>query len=455
MKKNIKISPVGLKGREINERMKSLMGIQPINENKSNIVIELTKMGPDGNAYAIVRENHEWYIKKANKSTGLIAEDFKYIGGLMNKKNEAYPSYSKAIKHLNLKFKSLAEAYNFEGEINVFENDNLLSEEVAGYSEMKGNGFSGEGNLEENKPMFEEEVDESVEMTDEEEAVDEMLTTEVRGPWSYNKNDTDDIINNNGDDDDDTEYVDDEDDGYHGNNLYTKNKFKTDQQFYDFIKDLNDYGVDFENNNDSIKIKNNFKRAYGLYLDALEFTEDDFREHGFSESDDDDDTDFRMMGDMNESSLLNSEVDVTIHSYNTRDGIAIFEISSKNPPYESEMYKVKVTDNSQGYAGSYGDHEAHEDPYFEEDITIEPIKPMDVPQEFIELMKKEIAKDSEENWRERNASDDADRADYMRDYERDERAIGGMNESRFSIDSAIKNMDRLIENLTEGLKKKV
>ena len=173
MRKDNRISPIGLKGNEINERMRALMGIQPINENKSNIVIELTKMGPDGNAYAIVRENHEWYIKRALKSTGLIAEDFKYIGGLMNKKDEAYPSYAKAIKHLNLKFKSLAEAYNFEGEINVFENDNLLSEDIAGFSEMKGNGFSGAGNMEENTALWEEE--EEVEMTEAEEAVDRML----------------------------------------------------------------------------------------------------------------------------------------------------------------------------------------------------------------------------------------------------------------------------------------
>jgi hypothetical protein len=188
MKKDNRISPIGLKGNEINERMKTLMGIQSINENKSNIVIELTKMGPDGNAYAIVRENHEWYIKRANKTKGLIAEDFKYIGGLMNKKDEAYPSYAKAIKHLNLKFKSLAEAYNFEGEINVFENDNLLSEDWAGFAEMSGNGFTAEGNMEHNSPiMEEEEEEEEVEMTEAEKAVDEMLQTEVRGPWSYNE----------------------------------------------------------------------------------------------------------------------------------------------------------------------------------------------------------------------------------------------------------------------------
>ena len=161
MKKNILINPIGLKGQEINERMKQLMGIKSINENKSNIVVELTKMGPDGNAYAIVRENHEWYIKKADKTKNLVAEDFKYIGGLQNKKQEAYPSYAKAIKHLNLKFRSLAEAHNYDGEINVFLNDNLISEAgMAGFSEMKGNGFTGEGNLEGNKPMDEMYMDE-------------------------------------------------------------------------------------------------------------------------------------------------------------------------------------------------------------------------------------------------------------------------------------------------------
>jgi len=184
MKKDIRINPVGLKGREINERMIELMGIKPINENKSNVVIELTKIGPDGNAYAIVRENHEWYIKKTTKTSKIVAEDFKYIGGLMNKKDEAYSSYAKAIKHLNLKFKSLAEAYNFTGEINVFENDNLLSEDVAGFAEMKGMGFTGEGNLEGNKPLYEEDGEESAKQEVEEELsegeaalkyVDEML----------------------------------------------------------------------------------------------------------------------------------------------------------------------------------------------------------------------------------------------------------------------------------------
>jgi hypothetical protein len=120
-----RIIPVGLKGYEITERMKELMGGVIINENKKTSVLELTKVGPDGKVYGIVRENHEYYIKTTSKTKNLVVEDFTYIGGLQNKKQEAYPSYAKAIKHLNLKFNSLNEAYNKSGQINVFENDNL------------------------------------------------------------------------------------------------------------------------------------------------------------------------------------------------------------------------------------------------------------------------------------------------------------------------------------------
>lgn len=149
--KNISVSPVGLKGKEIDARMKELMGITSINENKSNSVVELTKIGPDGKAYAIIRENHKYFIKVTDKKSGLLAEDFKYIGGLQNKQSEAYGSYASAIKHLNLNFKSLAEAYGTGGDINAFKNDNLLNESgVAGFSTQSGSGFSGVGNLEGN-----------------------------------------------------------------------------------------------------------------------------------------------------------------------------------------------------------------------------------------------------------------------------------------------------------------
>jgi len=128
MKNNI-IRPTGLKGNEKVNRMRSLMGMSPINESVENTrsVVELKKLGPDGKVYGIVRENHEYYIKTAVKKPNLIAEDFKYIGGLKNKKEVVYESYAKAIKQLNLKFISLNEALGNVGEINTFLNESFES----------------------------------------------------------------------------------------------------------------------------------------------------------------------------------------------------------------------------------------------------------------------------------------------------------------------------------------
>ena len=117
-----------LQGKEAVNRMLELMGKQSVNENTKSSVVELTKIGPDGKVYGIVRENHEYFIKVTNPKENLVTEDFQYIGGLQNKKSESYPSYAKAIKQLNLKFLSLNEAYNKGGKINVFLDDNLLTE---------------------------------------------------------------------------------------------------------------------------------------------------------------------------------------------------------------------------------------------------------------------------------------------------------------------------------------
>lgn len=146
MKKNNIVRPTGLKGNAKLERMKELMG-ESVKEKANNSVIELTKKGPDGNIYGIVRENHEYYIKtvKSDKQSGLVAEDFQYIGGLQNKKQEAYPTYAKAIKKLNLKFLSLNESFGGE-RVNVFEDDNLQEGAFAGFGfvgEMEDNDGSG------------------------------------------------------------------------------------------------------------------------------------------------------------------------------------------------------------------------------------------------------------------------------------------------------------------------
>lgn len=133
MKNNIR--PNGLKGNDQINRMKSLMGVSHITENTKRSVVELTKRGPDGKVYGIVRENHKYFIKVAESSNNLVAEDFDYIGGLKNKTDKSYDSYSEATKHLNLKFISLNEALGKTEIINVLENDNLLGEAFEAYSE--------------------------------------------------------------------------------------------------------------------------------------------------------------------------------------------------------------------------------------------------------------------------------------------------------------------------------
>lgn len=122
------IRPVGLKGKESLERMKSLMGKSLVSEStRNNSKVELTKLAPDNKVYGIIRENHEYYIKTTEKINSLSIDDFKYIGGLSNKKDFAFESYAKALKKLNLKMISLNEQY--EGsKVNVFENDNLYNE---------------------------------------------------------------------------------------------------------------------------------------------------------------------------------------------------------------------------------------------------------------------------------------------------------------------------------------
>lgn len=108
--KNENIRPTGMKGRETLNRMKELMNITPIKESVDRSTEVVTKLGPDGKAYAIIKENSEYYIKRADNTENLTMEDFKYIGGLKNKKAEAYKSYSEATKQLNMKFINLAES---------------------------------------------------------------------------------------------------------------------------------------------------------------------------------------------------------------------------------------------------------------------------------------------------------------------------------------------------------
>ena len=145
MRKPFIVRPTGLKGNEKLDRMRELMGASQLNEDVKNSVVELTKIGPDGKVYGIVREGHNYFIKVTDKKSNIVTEDFKYIGGLMNKTSEAYPTYAKAIKQLNLKFMSLNEAYGKQGNFNVFEDDNLLTEHHPYKADQKLSATKGMG----------------------------------------------------------------------------------------------------------------------------------------------------------------------------------------------------------------------------------------------------------------------------------------------------------------------
>jgi hypothetical protein len=129
------INPKSLKGKDKLNRIKNLMGrMETLNESTSLSELDLVKKGPNGVVYGIVRENHKYFIKTTDKSSGtLLAEDFDYIGGLQNKFSEAYDSYAEATKQLNLKFDMLNESFGIETNNNILESDGIAFGGGAGF----------------------------------------------------------------------------------------------------------------------------------------------------------------------------------------------------------------------------------------------------------------------------------------------------------------------------------
>ena len=89
------------------ERMKFLMGENYEETPKADYYgkIEYIKEGPDGKKYAIISENHKYVIKVCNENKeNPLNSDFEYIGGYMNKSQNEYTGYNKALKMLQEKF---------------------------------------------------------------------------------------------------------------------------------------------------------------------------------------------------------------------------------------------------------------------------------------------------------------------------------------------------------------
>ena len=119
------VNPKKIKGQDKLDRIKDLMGkMSTLNESTSTSEVDNVKRGANGVIYGIVRENHSYFIKTTEKTSGtILAEDFNYIGGLQNKNMERYGSYAEALKQLNLKFDMLNESFGIKSNSNLFEPD--------------------------------------------------------------------------------------------------------------------------------------------------------------------------------------------------------------------------------------------------------------------------------------------------------------------------------------------
>jgi hypothetical protein len=161
MSKNV--NPKSLKGKDKMNRIKDLMGrMQTLNESTSLSELELIKKGPNGVIYGVIRENHKYFIKTTEKTSGTLnAEDFSYIGGLQNKFSEAYDSYAAATKQLNLKFDMLNESLGIDENNNILESDGVragfgfvVEEEVVEDEVVEDTVEDGDEDLDEQKKVL-------------------------------------------------------------------------------------------------------------------------------------------------------------------------------------------------------------------------------------------------------------------------------------------------------------
>jgi hypothetical protein len=95
------------------ERLNKLADVKPsVKESQIRNLGTLIdyKRAPDGVAYGIVKENHEYFIKKGGTKKDPNVTDFAYIGGLGNIKDYKYQSLSEADKQRNFIFHDISEA---------------------------------------------------------------------------------------------------------------------------------------------------------------------------------------------------------------------------------------------------------------------------------------------------------------------------------------------------------
>jgi len=106
------LKPVGSEKLPLQEkidRIKQIAGIvKTIDAPTSYSNTHYSTRGQDGNVYAIIKENKQYFIKSGKDENNLS-----HIDGLLNSRKETFSSYSAALKRLNFKMKSINEANNY------------------------------------------------------------------------------------------------------------------------------------------------------------------------------------------------------------------------------------------------------------------------------------------------------------------------------------------------------
>ena len=92
--------------RELAEVDKTKVKVNQISE---GTLIDF-QVAKNGVAYGIIKENHNYFIKKANNKNPKDVYDFSYIGGLENINEYKYKALSEALKNRNFLFNTIEEA---------------------------------------------------------------------------------------------------------------------------------------------------------------------------------------------------------------------------------------------------------------------------------------------------------------------------------------------------------
>jgi len=83
-------------------------------------VVEFKKKAANGKTYGIIRDATKYYIMEApEKDTEILAEDFDYIGGYNNRKENEYSSYSKASNALDLQIMAINEVVDKKDRVQI------------------------------------------------------------------------------------------------------------------------------------------------------------------------------------------------------------------------------------------------------------------------------------------------------------------------------------------------